>query len=393
MLTVVDLSLLIQKVAIKEDIAPAFAVYESKEMAVAGGRMHLLDSVFYLVGGHRFMGRYNPMGPEHGPGFSQEYTYEARRFIFYLNKDKPIKFLPPFRDEWHLRRRDYNLVPSIQDGVHDLIVFSGVFQKEVDMPWLYPVVVDPQGIDAKMGFQQHFNHYHCPTLPIYEPTADEMHHLFFGGIAQYYQEGGYVVQDNDVPFVKSIADVIRTNQGFEEVVLSTAMPILLGAGAEFILAEDIPLYKDGILDGSQIGEEYVLVGYVYGGIRSKEKNVFWSDPESESAASSEIYKVLIKKRTKMQPAFSTIEESSLQIYTFPLQNTVRMVVETESSGNMNLKISNEEGETVYQAAEYKSMQKGQNVIVWKDVPIKYGSYKYEVTINNQTIKRVVSWSE
>ena len=393
MLTVVDLSLLTRLVAKKEDISSAFAVFESEEMAVAGGRMHLIDSLFYLVGGHRFIGRYNPMGPDHGPGFSQEYTYEVRRFVFNFFGDKPIKFLPSFRDERHLRRRDYNLVPSVHGGVHDLIVFSGVFQKEVDLPWLYPVVINQNGIEEKTDFKQHFNHYHCPTLPIYDSSVDEMHHLFFGGIAQYYQEGDYVVQDNDVPFVKTITDVVRTEEGFEEIVLSSEMPLLLGAGAEFILNEEAPQYTDGILDGDLLEANYTLAGYVYGGIRSKEKNVFWSDPETESMASSKIYKVWIKKATKVQPAFSSIEESSLQFYTFPAQKIVRMIVEADSSTKIDFKIFDLEGNPIYITPVTQNLKKGPNVIIWQDVPTQYGSYLYIVNINGQLIKRIVSWSE
>lgn len=35
---------------------------------------------YYLVGGQKFEGRYNPMGPTHGPGFSQAYTDQIRKF-------------------------------------------------------------------------------------------------------------------------------------------------------------------------------------------------------------------------------------------------------------------------------------------------------------------------
>lgn len=49
-------------------------------MAVTGGRLNQINNTYFLVGGQRFTGRYNPMGPEHGPGFTQEYTNQIKQF-------------------------------------------------------------------------------------------------------------------------------------------------------------------------------------------------------------------------------------------------------------------------------------------------------------------------
>ncbi|MGZ5221987.1 MAG: hypothetical protein ACXWC7_18015, partial [Chitinophagaceae bacterium] len=57
-----------------KDVAPFIHQLGDERMAVTGGRMNKLANTFYLIGGQRFDGRYNPHGPNHGPGFSQQYT-------------------------------------------------------------------------------------------------------------------------------------------------------------------------------------------------------------------------------------------------------------------------------------------------------------------------------
>jgi hypothetical protein len=54
-----------------------------------------------------------------------------------------------------------------------------------------------------------------------------MHTVFFGGIAQYYDSLGILVQDNNVPFVKTIARVTRDASGtMAEYKLPIVMPTL-----------------------------------------------------------------------------------------------------------------------------------------------------------------------
>jgi hypothetical protein len=53
--------------------------------AVTGGYLNKINNTFYLTGGQKFIGRYNPMGPTHGPGFIQEYTNASRKFTIFDN--------------------------------------------------------------------------------------------------------------------------------------------------------------------------------------------------------------------------------------------------------------------------------------------------------------------
>jgi hypothetical protein len=77
---------------------------------------------------------------------------------------------------------------------------------------------------------------------MYSTEENEMHTLFFGGIAQFYREGRERVHDDEVPFVKTIARVSRSVSGeMEEHVLDQELPAYLGAGAEFISLKGVDL--------------------------------------------------------------------------------------------------------------------------------------------------------
>ena len=48
-----------------------FRQIEDMMFAVTGGYLNKINNTFYLTGGQKFIGRYNPMGPNNGPGFTQ----------------------------------------------------------------------------------------------------------------------------------------------------------------------------------------------------------------------------------------------------------------------------------------------------------------------------------
>jgi hypothetical protein len=123
-----------------------------------------------------------------------------------------------------------------------------------------------------------------------------MYSLFFGGIAQYYDSAGIRIQDDNVPFVKTIAKVTRNANGtMTETKLPEEMPALLGAGSEFIPVETLPRYKNGVLKLDELSNTPIVVGYIYGGLSSTAANVFWFNNGTQSAASSQIFKVILTK--------------------------------------------------------------------------------------------------
>ena len=272
---------------------------KDERMAVTGGRMVNSGEQWLLIGGQRFDGLYNPHGPDHGPGFKQEYTNEIRTFKLNFDNSKPeIKYYSAIKDTVNLHRRDYNLVPQIfTNGLPGFTVFSGVFQYNKDLPYTTSVDISGNNHHVIAGFHQKLNHYHSAVLPLFDTKDTTMYTLFLGGIAQYYPDvNGKIVNNTDVPFTKTISLVSRNKNGIKETWLPVQMPGYLGASAEFIFAENISMYSEGVALPPQENAE-ILIGYIVGGIHSGEKNIFWSNTGEESKASNNLIKVYLKRNS------------------------------------------------------------------------------------------------
>ena len=296
-LTAINVQSVINAVIGGASFTSYFRQISDVQFAVTGGHLKKINNTYYLVGGNKFDGNYNPIG---NPTYTQVYTNAIRKFN--LSDDGitiTITHLPTITDAANLHRRDYNAVPQIlTNGAEGITAFSGVFQTNVDLPFLNCVNIDSTGYAVNNTFQQYYNHYHCAVLPIYSASKNEMHNVFFGGIAQYYDSLGTLVQDNNVPFVKTIARVTRDADGImAEYKLPIEMPSLLGASSEFIPIKNVPHYNNEVFKLDDFTADSTLVGYIYGGISSTAINIFFNNTGVESSASSQIFKVYVIKNT------------------------------------------------------------------------------------------------
>ena len=310
--------------------------------AVSGGHLSKINSTYYLVGGQNFIGRYNPMGPTHGPGFFQEYTNAIRKFDISDNGTTiTINHHAPIVDTVNLHRRDYNVTNQIlPDGSEGITAFSGVFQYGIDLPYLNCVNIDSTSYVVNNAFSQYYNHYHCAVVPIYAEAKNEMHTLFFGGIAQYYDSLGILVQDNNVPFVKTIARVTRDGSGLmSEYKLPIEMPAFLGASSEFIPIESNPRYANGVFKQDSLLADTTLLGYIYGGISSNDPNIFFINTGAQSIATSQIFKVYhVKNSTQGIHDLNEQSVGTLKMLVYPNPNDGNFTIKYQLVKNSDVKI-------------------------------------------------------
>jgi hypothetical protein len=336
-LTAVNVGSVIDAIINGQSISNYFRQITDIQFAVTGGHLKKIYDTYYLIGGNKFDGNYNPMG---NPTFTQVYTNAIRKFN--INDDGTnisISHLTGHIDATNLHRRDYNAVAQIlPNGNEGITAFSGVFQTTVDLPYLNCVNIDSSNYTVNNSFQQYYNHYHCAVLPLYSQSKNEMHNVFFGGIAQYYDTSGILVQDNNVPFVKTIARVSRTANGnMAEFKLPIEMPNYLGAGAEFISIKNIPHYNNEVIKLDELTKDSTLVGYIYGGIASTAKNIFFSNGANLSSATSQIFEVYVIKNA--QSSLHNLNEQSI--------GTLKiMVMPNPNNGNFTAKFQLKENTTV-----------------------------------------------
>lgn len=321
-----------------------------EQFAVTGGYLCKIYDTYYLVGGNKFDGRYNP---NNMATFTQVYTNQIRKFK--TNDDGTqtwsVTFLSPVTDAENLHRRDYNVVPQIMpNGEQGLTAFSGVFQVAADLPFLNCVNIDSSGYAVNNDFAQYYNHYHCAVLPVYSESANEMHSVFFGGIAQYFDNEGVLTQDNNVPFVKTIARVTRTADGkMTEYKLPVEMPGLLGAGSEFVPNEELEFYENEVLKLDKLDSDTTLAGYIYGGINSSAPNIFFVNNGSQSSASSTIFKVFIIKGGTVgmdKPNTQSTDDFRMQVYPNPNEGEFIIQFNLAKQSDVQLSIYNLKGQEI-----------------------------------------------
>lgn len=383
-LTAVDVPGLMDAIVNGKQTALFFRQTEDERMAVTGGALAKIGDRYYLAGGHRFDGAYNPTGPTTGPGFSQEYTNAVRSFRIQNIGGKPtLEAYEAWTDslEWH--RRDYNLVPQIfPDKTEGYTAFSGVFQYDVNLPWLNTVDINANGYKAKSGFEQLLNCYHSANLPLYDAATGVMQTVFFGGISQFYfDETKTLLNDYDVPFTQAISAITRTKDGrMTEALLPAAMPDYLGAAAWFLPATEAPFFANGVLDFLRLPQSKTLVGYVVGGIESDGGNIFWVNTGTQSRSSNRVFKVFIEKR-KPDPSPLVLDGNSwFQLSTTPgpRENWIRVQFNTAKLEALLLELFNEEGELVGTLIE-GSLAPGQHVFDYSISFFTPGNYTLRLT--------------
>jgi hypothetical protein len=360
-LTAIDVETVIEAIVNDNAFAQAFRQITDPAFQVTGGHLNKIGAVYYLMGGQKFMGRYNPMGPDHGPGFEQEYTNSIRRFTIADNGESlTINHLETYTDDVNLHRRDYNAEAQIlPNGRPGLTMFSGVFRPDVNLPFLNSVNIDSAGYSVNQDFEQYFNHYHCPVLPLYAAADNKMYTVFFGGIAQYYFSEGTLVQDDNVPFVRTIAAVSRTADGtMTEERLPIEMPSLLGAGAVFIPELDLPHFENNVFKLDDFSEDTLLVGYIYGGISSTQPNIFFTNNGTQSDASQQIFKVYLKKN-QVTSVIDRQETNDLKIRIYPNPSSSSLQVEfnLKKSSDLRIDLCDASGKIILQR-KFEQLQNG-----------------------------------
>ena len=294
-LTSVDVPNLINAIIAGNPITSYFKQMTNENFANTGGQLGKIGNTFYLIGGQRFDGRYNPMN---NPTFVQTYANGLKKFtIDNSGTQLSIGNYEAITDAIHLHRRDYNLVPQIfADGSQGYTISSGVFQVNIDLPFLYPVDIKATGYFPQTTFNQYLSNYQSGKVGLYDETNNSMHALFFGGISQYYYNGTTLVQDDNVPFVKTISRVTRSADGtLTEYQLPVEMPNLKGAGAEFIPNTILPHYANEVIKLNDITANDFVIGHIYGGILSPTLNPFTNNQTATTLADNVIYEVKLMR--------------------------------------------------------------------------------------------------
>lgn len=266
----------------------------SAEFAITGGALLHLNDRYYLVGGNRFDGRYNPMG---GPSYTQTYTEKISQYRFTHEYGViQVTEVQSHSSKALLHRRDLNVLPSVNaQGLESGVAFSGVFQPDIDLPWQNSIAFKESGYREIPQFVHHLNQYHCAHFSAYSKSSNTNYYLFLGGMGEFYLDGKTMTQSNDVPFVKNIGLVTQHgDSSFVEYLLPSKLPYYLGSSAEFVPNTSLPYLAEHVLDFDRLQhdvQDSLLVGYLLGGIQSNAPNIFWINDGTQSFPNQTLYEV------------------------------------------------------------------------------------------------------
>lgn len=378
-LVVIDVPSVIEAIENDKDLTPFIHQIRDERMAVTGGNLGKLKDTYLLVGGHRFDGRYNPMGHN---TYVQTYTEAIRSFRIVNDQGKVgLRDFNEHTDSIHLHRRDYNLLPVIADREMDCYVLSaGVFQHWEDLPMMYPVEVAQNRIKPMVSFNQLLSNYHGAKATFYNSQTGDHHYLFFGGMSQFVMRDGQLYRDTLVPFVSTISVLQRNALGdWAEAALQDTLPGLRGTSAEFIPALELATYSDGVIDFALLKENRTLIGYIYGGIESKMINAFSTNRTDSTRADSRFYEVYLVRDT----AHSLIQvngrhEYGMQLKADSRKEKLTIRFKLDKPYRVGYVVRTEEGTILYDN-DVKKPKKGTNKIVL-NTKEDMKSSKYLVTL-------------
>lgn len=391
-LTSVSVSGLINAVVNGNSITPFFKQITDQKFAVNGGQLGKIGANFYLVGGHRFDGRYNPMG---NPTYTQTYVNGLKKFNIN-NSGTQLTFsnYTSVSDQVHLHRRDYNLMPQIfPNGEEGYTISSGVFQVGIDLPFLYPVDIKASGHTPVIAFNQYLSNYHSAKTSLYDSVNNVMHSIFYGGMSQYSYVNNVLTQENNVPFVKTISRVSRDASGnLQENVFPNEMPGLIGASAEFIPNHTLPHYESEIIKLSKITGDSALIGHCYGGIYSPQTNPFTANNTGVTNAHNVIYEVwLVKSTVSGLKLVDGRNPLKAVVYPNPTQKQISFKLSLPSNGDLDLFITDVNGKIVAEKS-FLGLNQGNHTIDISDkVKLASGVYAFNFVFNGKfnAIEKVV----
>jgi hypothetical protein len=346
-LTTVIVSSVIDAVVNGTSLLPWFKQSENEIFAVTGGYLGKIGDDFLLIGGHRFDGRYNPMG---GATYTQQYTNQIQKFQLNNSGISPVlSNYSAITDPVHLRRRDYNLLPQIFPGGQEgYTISSGVFQSGSDLPFLYPVDITSDGYNPRTEFNQYLSHYHSAKVNLFESEKNENYSIFFGGMSQYYYQDGALIQDNLVPFVNTISMLIRkADNSLHEFQLPLNMPGFRGSSAEFIINNELPHYSSELIKLSEIEQDTILLGHILGGIYSPSLNPFANNQTNTTSADPSIFAVYLYK--DIVSSAQAIEGKSpyrVKIISNPSKDLIKVAVAGKESGEIRYFLNDLQGKIV-----------------------------------------------
>ncbi len=379
-LTAVNMNTLMNAVINSQPVDSLFRQTRDSSLAICGAHLQKLDSVYYLVFGHRFDGTYDRS--DTSGFFVQTYSHEIRKFqIADDGINLSVYNHTAVRDTDNFRRRDYNLIPLYDPYRGEgLLAFSGVFQKHANLPYLTPIEIYKDTVIVRNDFNQNLSQYHSAVCALYDSINYLQHNIFFGGMSMYYMDTltHQTVTDSFVPFVRTISNVARDiDLNYHEIDAGIRMPALLGTNAYFFYDLNVPMFRSHFVHLNKLPHHQRL-GYIIGGIESPELNISLTDP-SFSFASTRVFVVYLDT---IATAIQEINNDVLNFFCYPnpSRDKVEIAFELKEAEQVKIELMDMKGSLVKVVCE-QSFSSGKQKLLLNMYDYSKGGYNCVITVN------------
>lgn len=297
-LTAIDIAGIISAVENGDSLSAYIRQYVDTNLAVCGGELIQMDSLYYLIMGHKFEGRYSE--PQQML-FTQRYTNAMRKFK--IVDDGVVLGITDYEEDIdtnNFHRRDLNAVRLDYPDSSAILVLGGVFQKNHNLPYTSNIYYNGQNAFTDPTNVLQFNQYTAAHILIKNDTGGGMEDygiIMLGGMgSSYYNDTtGTVKYDSLVPFSNTISVVFASGtDAWDETLggaIHSTMPGFLGSNAVFIKGNNLSPTPNGELLLSELIEnpgQRNFAGYLFGGIRGTKGNY------GVSSANDVIYRVYLR---------------------------------------------------------------------------------------------------
>lgn len=338
-LTAIDIAGIVNAVETGDSLRPHIRQYVDTSLAVCGGELIQMDSLYYLVMGHKFTGRYS--APQ--ITYEQHYTNAIRRFS--IVDDGVTLSIANFAEDVdtnNFHRRDLNAVRMDFPGVSKIGILGGVFQKGRDLPFTRDIFYG-QGWDVEMDtmLTHKFNQYTAAHIVLLE-SSDIYNVIMLGGMGSYkYNDTTLAVMyDSLVPFSKTISMLRFNSSGrfdydnYYGPYSIGEMPGYLGSNAIFINAGGFTPTSSHAISMADLPSPFyqgqsAFLGYLFGGIRGTAPNF------GISSANDTIYR-LYADGTFFDNVAEIPGLSNVQLYPNPGNGMAVLSMKLEKAQKMNI---------------------------------------------------------
>jgi hypothetical protein len=170
------------------------------------------------------------------------------------------------------------------------------------------------------------------------------------------------------------------------------MPQLVGSSAEFIPNYMLPQYQSEIIKLSDISEDVVVLGHIYGGILSPSLNPFSVNQTSTTSASNVIYEVkLIRNDDVDVKEIDGVNSFYVTVFPNPVIEDLGVKMNLSKNAEVYYLVSDANGKLIANGL-WKAVKKGENqftIPLEKNIPSQTLTVSFVLDGKFYSIKKVV----